>query len=228
VVTNHAMLGLQAAHGIPTVIDAKTVGPVHTVIVDECYALPATVRSQGGNQVSGPRLARLVDTVGRLASGHDPDAAQLAADGHTLAARIGAELVDYTARQAAGQQQSGTPKRSVSGPPRLADGDDPLAGCGDQIETWLSAAGKTISQVLRAQPDGSAAELRLRRCVTRITGFADAVRYHNPLFARWLETQQHDSCDTTVVVEAAPVQVAPMLAPECVDCPTPGRHGRRC
>lgn len=66
VVTNHTLLGMQAARGIPVVLGSTRLGRFHNIIVDEAHTLPAQVRSRGANEVSERTIraaARAVEKV---------------------------------------------------------------------------------------------------------------------------------------------------------------------
>ena len=66
VVTNHTLLGMQAARGIPVVLGSSRLGRFHNIIVDEAHTLPAQVRSRGANEVSERTIraaARAVEKV---------------------------------------------------------------------------------------------------------------------------------------------------------------------
>lgn len=98
VVTNHTLLGVQAAKQVPVVLSSRGMGRFHHIVVDEAHALPDTVRKQGEAIVSGQLLVSLLRAVDRaitewsavgsdrLSAGEaDPDEGSAGADGPTAA-----------------------------------------------------------------------------------------------------------------------------------------------
>lgn len=65
VVTNHTLLGVQAAKRVPVVLSSRGMGRFHHIVVDEAHALPDTVRKQGEAVVSGQLLVSLLRAVDR-------------------------------------------------------------------------------------------------------------------------------------------------------------------
>ena len=59
VITNHTLLGIQAAKNVPVVTGSRALGTFHHLMVDECHALPGTVRAQGASEISGKAVENL-------------------------------------------------------------------------------------------------------------------------------------------------------------------------
>lgn len=66
VVTNHSLLGVQAARGIPAAFGSPTVGNFHNIIIDEAHALPGTTRDQGAISASRTKIDRIATTIERI------------------------------------------------------------------------------------------------------------------------------------------------------------------
>jgi ATP-dependent DNA helicase DinG len=95
VVTNHAMLSVQAATGVSVVLSNRSVGPVDHLVIDEAHALPPAVRNAGAKTLSGravSRVARLIGArFGSVGSVRVPEVDAVVDDGYALAG-----LVDKT------------------------------------------------------------------------------------------------------------------------------------
>lgn len=66
VVTNHTLLGIQAAGAIPVVIGNMNLGDFDNIIVDEGHTLPQAVRAQGQNEVSSRTIMRAAKACWRV------------------------------------------------------------------------------------------------------------------------------------------------------------------
>lgn len=66
VVTNHSMLAVQAAIGVPVVIGNPTLGGFHHLVVDEAHALASSVRQQGAVSINAFRINDALRVVERL------------------------------------------------------------------------------------------------------------------------------------------------------------------
>ena len=69
VITNHTLLGIQAAKNVPVVTGSRALGTFHHLMVDECHALPGTVRAQGASEISGKAVENLRGSIARALSG---------------------------------------------------------------------------------------------------------------------------------------------------------------
>lgn len=65
IVTNHTLLAIQAAAGIPVVVGSGRIGAIDHLIVDEAHSLPQQVRSQGAGRLSAASLGRVRQLVAR-------------------------------------------------------------------------------------------------------------------------------------------------------------------
>ena len=207
VITNHTLLGIQAAKRVPVVLSSRSLGRFHHIVVDEAHGLPDAVRKQGESTIFGRRLSSLTRDVERgidqCASGGGPtggrSAAQCTAElagGAALAARID-DILRATAA-------------TVKDQARLADGVNPLGELsGDLVEFTVRVSG-----VIRAlgfpgarDTEGQRLRLKLGNRLTAFRAALDAVSSHRPGVARWLEQQP----DRSWVAKASPAQVADAL-----------------
>ncbi len=205
VVTNHTLLGVQAANDIPVVVGSKTLGRFDHLFIDEAHGLPQTVRGQGSVEVSARAVRSVARTLERTLDDHDPTVETLL--------KTATALADYVENDLHAVASKG----GRTGVVRLGDGDDPLENAAPLLARWLEAAGKMLTKA--AKLTGShAAEIALRRAKGRVSALADAVNLvtvHEPGSARWVETVTPHSraADQTPypVARYTPVDVAPML-----------------
>ena len=54
---------------MPVVTGSRTLGTFHHLMVDECHALPGTVRAQGASEISGKAVENLRTQIARTLSG---------------------------------------------------------------------------------------------------------------------------------------------------------------
>lgn len=205
IVTNHTMLGLQAAKDVPVVVGSKTLGRFDNIIVDEAHGLPATVRSQGSVEVSERRVAAVVAAIGRTLDDRDKAIQQLLTTGRVAAESVGAELATRTRTLRAG------------GVARLDSEADPLEDSGDLVRAWCRAATQKIATAQK-NTSSRAAEMKLRRAAGRLEDLEAAVklvRDDRPGVARWVEMETPGKSAANPspfpVVRYTPVDVAPML-----------------
>lgn len=192
VVTNHAMLAVQAANNVPVVLGNGRLGNFDHLVIDEAHALPAIVRGAGARSVSAPRVMGLVKLLHRhcateesrtAAEQVDREAQQLVEIGQVLAMQLD-QLLD---RKVAGERKKSRHGQAVVG--LTAEDEEPLGPLGDQLLTWTR-------RVLRALPvDNANAPLpptqaiRLRRAradVERFTSDLNSVLEHQVGHARWI------------------------------------------
>jgi len=199
IVTNHALLAVQAAHQVAAVVGSRTLGPIDTIVVDEAHGLPGQVRSQGAGEVSARRVTSLVKAVERLISdegGRRTVADHLAA-GNNLAALIANELAT---------NHAGTPGTSV----RLTEADpNPAAGFETAYSHWLDRSVDLVKTYTATAKDQTT-ELRVRRFTSRIQGAKKSLSEaskHTPGVARWIEILD----DGSRAIRYSPVDVSTPL-----------------
>lgn len=115
VVTNHTILAIQAAKGLPLVIDGG-IGVIHHLVIDEAHSLPREIRQRGAVELSAASLERLSKLCSDVVS--SKDAAQLRRQ-----VEFTGDAVNHALRPWHGKT--------------LQDGDDPLAGVSDAVAKLL-------------------------------------------------------------------------------------------
>lgn len=189
VVTNHSMLAVQAARGIPTVIGSPKVGAFHQVIVDEAHTLPDAVRAQGQEEVSAWRIAALRRSARRLLTpGTGGAVDRWFTDGDLLETRV-----DRLAQQWVEQT------RDTDG--RLSDTDLPLAGLGEALSGWAAALDGIVTplaKIAHAAGDlhGVQAAGHIHAAVDRFRSAVAALDEPRPGVARWVETVRSHGRET--------------------------------
>lgn len=219
VVTNHSLLGIQAAKGVPVVLSSRSLGQFDHIVVDEAHSLPGVVRDQGASVISGRRIgalrasiARTVDTWAaggktRLAksnSAADLEArrkdllAQVAVGTH-VAAAVDTDLARFSA------------KFDASGVARLGEGDSPLPDSGDVVVRWIGEMRRIMRDLVPLGHDLTVSRNKAR-IATRLDNLLAAVKdvtTHQVGTARWVELRTSDG---TPEVKCTPVDVAGAIA----------------
>ena len=215
VVTNHALLGIQAAKGVPVVIGSRKLGIFHHIVVDEAHGLPEWVRGAGAAEVSGVRIDRLVGRLerawGRMAP---PDG--LFQTGRALAI----DVDDHLATVAVGLQSKSKDQRNkdrLEVVLELAEDDDPIAEVAQGIESWLARCADELAvvrKILKSNPaekDQMIAVWRASEAVDSLRGeLADASDPDLDV-ARWMEWIPTGE-GPKAVVKLSPVNVGGLLA----------------
>lgn len=203
IVTNHALLGVQAAKSAKTVLGSKTLGRVDHLIVDECHALPQVVRNQGAEEVSERNLLAVVGAFGRTFGDEKGGKDKSVLAGESAIADVVAEMTDRIK------------VHKEKGPVRLpADAGDPLAFTGPKMQDWLDKAKGRIDDQLALTPYGSVGQIKLMRLKSRIENTLaalKAVREGQPGVARWMEMITGRDGIAYPTAQSSPVDVAPML-----------------
>jgi ATP-dependent DNA helicase DinG len=225
VVTNHAMIGVQAVTTAPVVIGSKRLGPIDHLVIDEAHGLPNVVRNQGATNIGAVTLLNILRAVERAADIH----------GHQNSLRlncyaVGIALDAHLAKMIA--------KRS----PASAADIEKTDGWSDvltEVKSWLQH-GKAIVLGLKSTPVMT--EIRSRRsAVSRIEEMIDMlndVENAPKEFARWVAAEpvpskvpQAFANLTGATLHISPVDVGPMLRASVYSggraAAEPGEHTHR-
>jgi ATP-dependent DNA helicase DinG len=219
IVTNHAMLAMQAAIGVPVVITNKTIGPIHHLVIDEAHGLANTVRAQGATSVSAWRLFDVLRSVEHLHSG---------SPGKTKILRAGGlEVMRDLDRHLASKLRGKTIATIAPNVECLGEGTDNL------VLGWLERARALVPRpdstiVLREVRDRYRAIAKIDALKNAITGMAtDALNV-----ARWIEIETRYARQPTglesltgAVLRLSPVDVAPLLIANLYDAQVVGDVG---
>jgi ATP-dependent DNA helicase DinG len=228
VVVNHALIGIQAAKGIPAVVGSKKLGIFHHMVVDEAHTLPTWVRGQGSSNLSGEMIRRAANVVAKLIASA-PDIENLQSS-----AGMSADLVDETLRKAFIKAGGKLRARSVAS---LEMDDDDIEAIAARVRAWVAIARGYIPdpEKLGIEDDRLRADmaLKVRRAQARLDNIMDALRNLFPgvdddspntaasevvdltgqaadtPMARWFEFDEHTG---TVSAACSPVEVGGLLA----------------
>ena len=176
VVTNHSMLAVQAAKGVPVLIGNKTLGEFHIIMIDEAHALPANVRSAGASEVSAAIVNGLAKAVGRTLDESEKKVQQLVREGQALAE----ELNDELEAMARGTKPGETCK--------IKETADPVEHSGDMMIAWARSVKGALEGAGRSS--NMKAKLQAKRLSGRLDAFianVTQVKLHRIGTARWLE-----------------------------------------
>jgi len=215
VVTNHSMLGVQAANAAPVVIGSQRLGLFRHLIVDEAHRLPGVVREQGAAAVSGRRVTRIQRGLSALLDSNDPLVKALLTDGDVIK-----DVVD----QSLAEQAATTPKKeSVL---RCSEGMDPLASTGDLLTGWLGRVNTMVGTVPVFDQKTQIKKMRVTGAVTSLKADLTAVREHRNGVARWVEKGSEPSSrfarGTPAAAKSTPVEVGGSLAFNVYSAEVPG------
>lgn len=216
VVTNHSMLAVQAAKGVPVLVGNKTLGEFHIIMVDEAHALPENVRNAGASEVSVASVTALARAVTRVLDEFEPRVERLVKEGKALALELNDELALLG---------RGTKPGEVR---KVTEHEDPVEATGDMMIAWA----RSVKTALETPANSSNTKIRIN--AKKLSGRMDAfianissVKLHKTGTARWIEMKNppKDARNQTPywVASASPVNVGGMLlanlwtAPELPD-----------
>lgn len=204
-VTNHAMLGVQAVTTAPVVIGSKQIGPIDHLVIDEAHGLPNVVRNQGATNIGAVALLNILRAVERAADIHG-----LHNSLRLECFTVGLDLDEHLARML-GHRSTVTAAYIEDTP-----GWDVVM---DNVRSWLERA-----KALVPSPKGTRvmADIRARKSIiARIDDLSDmlgAVERNPKEFARWV-AKEHVPTKvpkalagaTGATLHISPVDVGPML-----------------
>lgn len=215
VVTNHSMLGVQAANAAPVVIGSQRLGLFRHLIVDEAHRLPGVVREQGAAAVSGRRVTRIQRGLSSLLDVNDKLVAALLTDGNVIKDAVDQSLTEQAATT--------SKKDSVL---RCSEGMDPLASTGDLLTGWLGRVNAMVGTVPVFDQKTQIKKMRVTGAVTSLKADLSAVREHRNGVARWVEKGSEPSSrfarGTPASAKSTPVEVGGLLAYNLYSAEVPG------
>ena len=218
IVTNHAMLAVQAATTAPVVIGSRTLGRIDHLVVDEAHALPDRVRGQGAVNVSAKRVADVVYAYRKAMEDQDT-----VDDGWAVAEALDSLLC----RLVDAMDSDGRVVRSGSTSGGVATFDvaaTPLDEVIGLLQEWLSRAKKMLPDL-----DGlfdTGALIRTKRAHSKIESLRSdivTVNVADPEHARWLELSSDPGTGrfSGHALKASPVDVAPAMKATLYSAPVP-------
>ena len=180
VITNHAMLAVQAATGAPVLLGNSQLGLFRHLIVDEAHALPGMVRNSGSRELSARAVSRaarlLARNFGSIGAIQVKQIDRLETEGQVLADTVDATLLRWFNRQ---------------------DGDTPaLPECNQDhpVDELYGALVRWVSDAKRALPSehrlNTHETMKRARVYAALSGLVDdaseLLDYETPA-ARWVE-----------------------------------------
>jgi ATP-dependent DNA helicase DinG len=215
VVTNHALLGIQAAKGVPVVIGSRKLGIFHHIVVDEAHGLPEWVRGAGAAEVSGVRVDRLVSRLERAWDRMAPPPGLFPA-GRALAVEVDDHLGQVAAAlQAKSKDQRNKDRLEVV--LELEPEDDPLIDVQVQMDGWLERCAEELAvlrKILKSNPaakDQMIAVWRASEAVDSLRGELAEASDPDLDVARWMEWIPTGE-GPKAIVKLSPVNVGGLLA----------------
>jgi len=215
VVTNHSMLGVQAATGAPVVIGSQRLGLFRHLIVDEAHRLPGVVREQGAAAVSGSRVTRIQRGLSALLDVNDELVAALLTAGNVIKDAVDQSLAEQAATT--------SKKESVL---RCSEGMDPLSATGELLTGWLGRVNMMVGNIETDDQKTQIKKMRVTGAVISLKADLDAVREHRDGVARWVEKGSEPSSrfarGTSAAAKSTPVEVGGSLAFNVYSAEVPG------
>jgi ATP-dependent DNA helicase DinG len=202
VITNHSLLAVQAAKGVPAILSNKTLGEFHALMIDEAHALPDAIRAQGTTEISGAVLRGL----SRLLSQYDDGdrATQYADAGRVLAGDVEAALTAFGAGIPEGESKS------------LTGDMDPFdEGTWHMLDTWAGACKQLLK---RGSDDRASRKMQSQKLRQKFEDFQASLKQladHRVGVARWVKFEQPPAwakrSDPYPVMQSALVNIAPLM-----------------
>lgn len=175
VITNHALLAVQAAKGVPVVVGSKRLGQIDHLVVDEAHALASAVRSQGSGEVSGRRLLSCVRAF---------EGTVVESQANTDALRAIRSVAERVDRQLVEMLDARTVVTIEAGDPNV---EDVVSEVKAALKTLRSRVPKTESLAF------GPGDLKIMRLVGRISSYEDdlSVMASDAIgVARWIEREE--------------------------------------
>lgn len=199
VITNHSILAVQAANGIPIIIGNKNLTREHDeegfrhLIVDEAHTLPGEVRSQGSDEMSAGKILSCIRAVNRVVA----ENTKWTEKGEKLA-----DLVEQQLARLAGNK----PQR------KLEEADDPmLQPIADATKTWAKEGYAGLKHPMESKDSTTALKAnRAAARLERLTASAAAVAGQQGTVARWISMPDYRP-NRWHVAHAAPVDVSNLI-----------------
>lgn len=177
VVTNHSILAVQAALGVPVIVGNARLGAFHHIIVDEAHTLPSHVRSQGASKLSGGVIARLGRMVAKAADNSTRALAWRDAGEH-LSEEIDQRLAAFA-------------RASRGGVRRLGQADDAIGDLEQLIRDWAKSGSKLIGKRDETgNVEGRILAASAKDALDKLTATVTALTRHRSGWARWVEQAQ--------------------------------------
>jgi ATP-dependent DNA helicase DinG len=185
VVTNHTLLAIQAARSVAVVLGNKKLGEFANLVVDECHALPDTVRNQGASTMSANVVSAFGERMRRL-FGDDTLADEAQRHGRAMSAVLSALPVGA-----------------------LPDDLRPFQELSARLTAWMGDCGRIIGASIKQAPGPNVLLplMRVRARLDTLRDNLDAADDDSGNTIRWIE----HAADGTPLLKTSPVDVADAL-----------------
>ena len=211
VVTNHAMLGIQAAKGVSILVGNDALGRFDTIMVDEAHALPGTVRSQGASKLGGRTLVSISKALEKLLG-----KGKLSDDGVKLADEL--KNLIWTSQDVDVARELSKSTRDTK-QYRIDQGDQPLGETAGRIRAWVAQATLRLDPIAarygdRKDDDAQKELLKVNRVKTRLASLLDTVAevsHGSENSARWFEFKK-DRGEWSESIQISPVITGDLLS----------------
>lgn len=181
VVTNHSLLGVQAARGIPAAFGSPTVGNFHNIIIDEAHALPGTTRDQGAINASRTKIDRIATMIERIADPGDPRFATVYSALTTAGVKIEEIAAAFVTKSNPKPGEAFPLDESVDVDPNLFE---PVTNGLNSADAYLASFDE------KSLPEGKARRLRSAKAmIDSCEEVISEVSELRPGFARWIEVK---------------------------------------
>lgn len=173
VVTNHSMLAVQAAKGVPVILGSERFGVFNHVVIDEAHTLPGHVRSQGAAKLSGGVLLRAANKV-TSASGNSTSGQRWKAEGEMIADQLDRDL----------KEAASAVRDKVL---RLGADDDVISEYVQLISTWSKQGAKMLGLRGKSDVDALSDIAEAKEYLADLSATVSALTRHRTGWARWVE-----------------------------------------
>ncbi|MFV0372748.1 hypothetical protein [Microbacterium sp.] len=176
IVTNHSILAVQAALGLPVIVGSARIGNIDHLIVDEAHTLPSHVRSQGASKLAGGTILSIARQGYRAAGSPSSGVVRRWYDeADTVAAYVDEALSSLLPGHREGVR-------------KLTEHDNPIEPLAPVINDWVTVAGKVL--LASAKTGDETRRLKLVAVADRLDKLSASVKAlarHRSGWARWVE-----------------------------------------
>lgn len=178
IVTNHSILAVQAALGLPIIVGSNRFGMIDHIIVDEAHTLPGHVRSQGATKLSGGTILSIARQAYRAAGRPSGRMQKWNDEADTVAAYIDQKLSALTGGQ----------RETVR---RLGENDNPVEELEEMIRSWAEIGAKGLGRLT----DDSDVSKRIKAIavldrIDKLKATMRSLAKHRSGWARWIEREE--------------------------------------
>jgi ATP-dependent DNA helicase DinG len=202
VITNHSLLAVQAAKGVPAVLSNKSLGEFHALLIDEAHALPDAVRAQGTTEISGPVLRALSRQIAQFTKTTRGE--NLSDAGKVLASDVEDALFTF---------MTGTPDGESK--PLVGDTDPFDEGMWSLLDSWAGACKDMLKVGANDRSSKQMQSSRLRQMFEDFQASLKQLADHRVGVARWVKLENPPAWSKRThpfpVMQSALVNIGPLM-----------------